>query len=56
MSKDFDSQMNLVVEKGQKMNKDGRVAVYVTKNQEEHSLQVEVSGTAVYVKEFQISI
>ncbi len=56
MSKDFDSEMKLIVGRGQKMNKDGRVVVYVTKNQEDHSLQIEVSGTAVYVKEFQISI
>ncbi|MBC6971227.1 PhzF family phenazine biosynthesis isomerase [Bacillus sp. Xin] len=56
LRKDFDSEMKLIVEQGQEMNRDGRVAVSVTKNQEEHSLQIEVSGTAVYVKEFQISI
>ncbi|MEN1936581.1 PhzF family phenazine biosynthesis isomerase [Paenibacillus sp. 102] len=56
LKQDFDGEMILIVEQGQEMNKDGRVAVYVTKNQEDHSLQIEISGTAVYVDEFQISI
>ncbi|HEK9099986.1 PhzF family phenazine biosynthesis isomerase [Bacillus pfraonensis] len=56
LKQDFDSEMKLIVEQGQEMNKDGRVAVYVTKNQEDHSLQIEISGTAVYVDKFQISI
>lgn len=56
LKKDFNSEMKFIVEQGQEMNKDGRVAVYVTKKQEDDSLQIEISGTAVYVKEFQISI
>lgn len=56
LKKDFNSEMKFIVEQGQEMNKDGRVAVYVTKKQEDESLQIEISGTAVYVKEFQISI
>ncbi|WP_410983150.1 PhzF family phenazine biosynthesis protein [Bacillus cereus] len=56
LREDFDSEMKLIVEQGQEMNKDGRVTVYVKKNQQEGLLQIEVSGTAVYVKEFQILI
>ncbi|MDM5189092.1 PhzF family phenazine biosynthesis protein [Bacillus sp. DX4.1] len=47
--------MKLIIEQGQEIDKDGRIAVYVTKNKEDDSLQIEVSGNAVYVEEFQIS-
>ncbi|PEA83452.1 isomerase [Bacillus pseudomycoides] len=56
LKQDFDGEMTLIVEQGQEMNKDGRIAVYVTKNQKDDSLQIEISGTAVYVNEFQILI
>lgn len=48
-------EMKLIIEQGQEIDKDGRIAVYVTKNKEDDSLQIEVSGNAVYVEEFQIS-
>ncbi|WP_459502306.1 PhzF family phenazine biosynthesis protein [Bacillus sp. C1] len=56
LNRDFNSELTVIIEQGQEMNKDGRIAVYVTKNYEDESLQIEMSGTAVYVKEFQISI
>ncbi|HFJ9439718.1 MULTISPECIES: PhzF family phenazine biosynthesis protein [Bacillus] len=56
LEKDFDHEMELVVEQGQEMNKDGRVTVYVTKDIENEKLQIDIAGTAVYVKEFEVSI
>lgn len=56
LKQDFDSELTLIVEQGQEMKKDGRVAVYVTKDKIDDSLQIEISGTAVYAEEFQVSI
>ncbi|PGS36743.1 isomerase [Bacillus cereus] len=56
LKKDFDHEMELIVEQGQEMNKDGRVTVYVTKDVENEKLQIDIAGTAVYVKEFEVSI
>ncbi|PEM25529.1 PhzF family phenazine biosynthesis isomerase [Bacillus wiedmannii] len=56
VEKDFDHEMELIVEQGQEMNKDGRVTVYVTKDGENERLQIDIAGTAVYVNEFEISI
>ncbi|PEC22549.1 PhzF family phenazine biosynthesis isomerase [Bacillus cereus] len=56
LEKYFDHELELIVEQGQEMNKDGRVTVYVTKDAEKENLQIDISGTAVYVKEFEISI
>ncbi|UNK35681.1 PhzF family phenazine biosynthesis isomerase [Bacillus sp. N5-665] len=56
LKKDFDHAMELIVEQGQEMNKDGRVKVYVTKDIENEKLQIDIAGTAVYVKEFEVSI
>ncbi|HDR3489401.1 PhzF family phenazine biosynthesis isomerase [Bacillus wiedmannii] len=56
VEKDFDHEMELIVEQGQEMNKDGRVTVYVTKEGENERLQIDIAGTAVYVNEFKISI
>ncbi|MBO1581492.1 PhzF family phenazine biosynthesis protein [Bacillus sp. XF8] len=56
LRQDFDSEMTFLIEQGQEMNKDGRIAVYVKRDKKDDSLQIEISGTAVYVKEFQISI
>ncbi|MDF9662787.1 PhzF family phenazine biosynthesis protein [Bacillus wiedmannii] len=56
VEKDFDHEMELIVEQGQEMNKDGRVTVYVTKDVENEKLQIDIAGTAVYVKEFEVSI
>ncbi|MDM5194439.1 PhzF family phenazine biosynthesis isomerase [Bacillus hominis] len=56
LEKDFDHELELIIEQGQEMNKDGRVTVYVTKDVEDGKLQIDIAGTAVYVKEFEISI
>lgn len=45
-------EVRLIVEQGQEMNREGRVYVYVRK--EQGHLHVEISGTAVYVKEFML--
>lgn len=49
-------ELELIVEQGQEINKDGRVTVYVTKDVENEKLQIDIAGTAVYVKEFEVSI
>ncbi|KMN44778.1 PhzF family phenazine biosynthesis isomerase [Bacillus sp. LK2] len=56
LEKDFDHELELIVEQGQEINKDGRVTVYVTKDVENEKLQIDIAGTAVYVKEFEVSI
>ncbi|WP_436865656.1 PhzF family phenazine biosynthesis protein [Bacillus fungorum] len=56
LEKDFEQELELIVEQGQEINKDGRVMVYVTKDVETENLQIDIAGTAVYVKEFEISI
>ncbi|MGE6589631.1 PhzF family phenazine biosynthesis isomerase [Bacillus mycoides] len=56
LEKDFDRELELIVEQGQEINKDGRVTVYVTKDVENDNLQIDIAGTAVYVKEFEVSI
>ncbi|HHQ2459219.1 PhzF family phenazine biosynthesis isomerase [Bacillus cereus group sp. MYBK245-2] len=56
LEKDFDHEMELIVEQGQEINKDGRVTVYVTKDVENEKLHIDIAGTAVYVKEFEVSI
>lgn len=56
LEKDFEHELGLIVEQGQEINKDGRVTVYVTKGIENEKLQIDIAGTAVYVKEFEISI
>ena len=54
VEKDFDHEMELIVEQGQEIHKDGRVTVYVTKDVENEKLQIDIAGTAVYVKEFEV--
>ncbi|HDR4565880.1 PhzF family phenazine biosynthesis protein [Bacillus paranthracis] len=54
VKKDFDHEMELIVEQGQEIHKDGRVTVYVTKDVENEKLQIDIAGTAVYVKEFEV--
>lgn len=56
LEKDFDHEMELIVEQGQEIHKDGRVTVYVTKAEGNANLQIDIAGTAVYVKEFEVSI
>ncbi|HDR4731034.1 TPA: PhzF family phenazine biosynthesis isomerase [Bacillus cereus] len=54
VEKDFDREIELSIEQGQEINKDGRVTVYVTKDVENEKLQIDIAGTAVYVKEFEV--
>ncbi|HFO0457824.1 MULTISPECIES: PhzF family phenazine biosynthesis protein [unclassified Bacillus cereus group] len=54
VKKDFDHEMELIVEQGQEIHKDGRVTVYITKDVENEKLQIDIAGTAVYVKEFEV--
>jgi len=54
VKKDFDHEMELIVEQGQEIHKDGRVTVYITKDVESEKLQIDIAGTAVYVKEFEV--
>lgn len=56
LEKNFDHELELIIEQGQEINKDGRVTVYVTKDVENEKLQIDIAGTAVYVKEFEVSI
>ncbi|AKE17735.1 MULTISPECIES: PhzF family phenazine biosynthesis isomerase [Bacillus] len=56
LEKDFEHELGLIVEQGQEINKDGRVTVYVTKGIENEKLKIDIAGTAVYVKELEISI
>lgn len=56
LEKDFEHELGLIVEQGQEINKDGRVTVYVTKGIENEKLQIDIAGTAVYVKEFEVLI
>ncbi|MFC9414598.1 PhzF family phenazine biosynthesis protein [Bacillus mobilis] len=56
LEKDLEHEMELIVEQGQEIHKDGRVTVYVTKDVENENLQIDIAGTAVYVKEFEVLI
>ena len=51
---DFEEHLNLVVEQGHEIGKDGRVRVNVSKSQ--GSYDIEIKGNAVYVKEFEVVI
>ncbi|PTE25585.1 isomerase [Staphylococcus equorum] len=50
IKKESDMPINLIVEQGQEMNKDGQMIVNVAENNE-----IEITGNAVYVKEIDIS-
>ncbi|MGG3467415.1 PhzF family phenazine biosynthesis protein [Neobacillus pocheonensis] len=50
----FEKTLHLKVEQGQEMNKDGRVMVHVTKNKGQYA--IEITGSAVYVKEFEVGL
>ncbi|KOS26425.1 isomerase [Bacillus anthracis] len=56
VEKDFDHEMELIVEQGQEIHKDGRVTVHGTKDIESEKLQIDIAGTAVYVKEYEVLI
>ncbi|KAA0965232.1 PhzF family phenazine biosynthesis protein [Sporosarcina sp. ANT_H38] len=51
---DFEKHLNLVVEQGHEISKDGRVRVKVSKKQA--GFEIEITGNAVYVKELEIDI
>ncbi|MEK5039212.1 PhzF family phenazine biosynthesis protein [Sporosarcina sp. FSL K6-3457] len=51
---DFEEHLNLVVEQGHEIGKDGRVRVRVSRNK--NSYDIEITGNAVYVKEFEVVI
>ncbi len=44
--------LNLIVEQGHEIDKDGRVMVQVSKNEDNYD--IEITGNAVYVKEFDV--
>lgn len=48
----FDGPLNLIVEQGQEIEKDGQVMVCVSRNQDIYD--VEITGMAVYVNEFDV--
>jgi len=50
----FTEPLNLVIEQGQEIGKNGRVIVQISKNRD--TLDIEITGTAVYVNDFDISI
>lgn len=49
-------EMEIIAEQGQEIHKDGLVTVYVTKDVENEKLQINIAGTVVYVKEFEVLI
>lgn len=51
---DFDTKLTLLIEQGIEIEKDGRVIAEVTKN--DQTYDIEITGNAVFVKEFDISI
>ncbi|MFY4776497.1 PhzF family phenazine biosynthesis isomerase [Metabacillus sp. RGM 3146] len=50
----FEESLNLIVEQGHEIEKDGRVMVHISKNSE--SYDVEITGNAVYVKDFDVCL
>lgn len=52
IKRNFEKHLNLIVEQGQEMGKDGRVMVRVSNNVDNYD--VEISGNAVYVKELDV--
>jgi len=52
INRNFENHLHILVEQGHEIGKDGRVLVKVLKN--EKSYDIEITGTAVYVKEFEI--
>lgn len=52
INNNFKEPLNLIVEQGHEIEKDGRVVVQVSRNSE--SFDVQITGNAVYVKDFQV--
>lgn len=48
----FDEPLNLIVEQGHEIGKDGQVKVHVSKNRDTY--EIEITGIAVYVNEFDV--
>lgn len=51
---DFDTKLTLLIEQGIEIDKDGRVQVEVIKNNQ--TFNIEITGNAVFVKEFDVTI
>lgn len=52
IKRDLEESLNLVVEQGQEINKNGRVMVRVSKNEDNYV--IEITGNAVFVNEFNV--
>ena len=50
--RNFENHLRIFVEQDHEIGKDGRVLVKVSKN--EKSYDIEITGTAVYAKEFEV--
>jgi PhzF family phenazine biosynthesis protein len=48
----FEKSLNLIVEQGQEIKKDGRVRVLVSKTEDNY--EIEITGNAVYVKDVEV--
>jgi PhzF family phenazine biosynthesis protein len=53
INSNFEKTLNLIVEQGHEIEKDGRVMVRVSKNKD--SYDIEITGNAVYVKDFEVN-
>jgi PhzF family phenazine biosynthesis protein len=54
MNKEADLPLNLLIEQGHEMGRDGRICVTATLNNDQYGIAVK--GTAVHVKDFEVSI
>lgn len=54
INNNFEKSLNLIVEQGHEIEKDGRVMVQVSKNEDNYD--IEITGNAVYVKDFDVVI
>lgn len=54
INSNFKNNLELIVEQGQEIGKDGRVQVGITKNKADYD--IEVIGNAVFVKDFEVSL
>jgi predicted PhzF superfamily epimerase YddE/YHI9 len=51
INKESESSLSLLIEQGQEIGRDGRIRVTVTNGD-----VIEITGNAVYVKDFEVSI
>ncbi|MBT2647358.1 PhzF family phenazine biosynthesis protein [Bacillus sp. ISL-34] len=51
---DLEDEVHLLIEQGHEIGKDGRVRVTATKNDDTYD--IEITGNAVYVKEFEVEV